>query len=278
MLKRILFVLVPVVVLIVWLMARGTPPPEVTYVHPIRETIVSTLTTNGKVEPVDWAAVNTEVAGPVLAVPVERGQKVHKGQILATIGSAEAQAELAAAGSRVDAARAEVQTVESGGRAPDRAEIESGLARARADLATAQNEAAALERLVAKNAATQAELTAARDAVQKAQLQIQSYERRRESLVTQPDRRAAQARLEEAQSGLAAARRRITNSQVLSPMDGILYSLDLKARSLRAARNSGRAGRETAPVEGQGLCRRTGAWEGRQGHAGFNHLGCASGP
>jgi HlyD family secretion protein len=200
----------------------------VTYVHPARETIVSTLTTNGKVEPVEWAAVNAEVAGPVLAISVEKGQTVHKGEILATIGSAEAQADLAAAQSRVNAARAEIETVESGGRAPDRAEIESGLARARADLATAQKEAAALERLVAKNAATPAELTAARDAERKAQLQIQSYERRRESLVTQPDRRAAQARLEEARSGLAAASRRIAESQVRSPMEGILYSLDVR--------------------------------------------------
>jgi HlyD family secretion protein len=200
----------------------------VTYVHPVRETIVSTLTTNAKVEPVEWAAVNAEVAGPVLAISVEKGQTVHKGEILATIGSAEAQADLAAAQSRVNAARAEIETVESGGRAPDRAEIESGLARARADLATAQKEAAALERLVAKNAATPAELTAARDAERKAQLQIQSYERRRESLVTQPDRRAAQARLEEARSGLAAASRRIAESQVRSPMDGILYSLDVR--------------------------------------------------
>lgn len=210
-------------------MARGTPPPEVPWTQPKRDTIVSTLTTNGKVEPVQWAAVNAEVAGPVLRLHSERGQAVHKGQILATVGSAEAQSEVASAQSRVNVARAELQTLQSGGRAPEQAEIESGLVRSRSDLTVAQNEAASLERLVAKKAATNAELNAAKDAVRKAQLQIESLERRRTSLVTAPDKQGAEARLAEAQSGLSAASRRISESMVRSPMDGILYELNLRA-------------------------------------------------
>lgn len=221
--------LIPVLALIGWLAVRGTPPPEVQVTRPKRETVVSTLTTNGKVEPVEWAAVNSEVAGPVLRVLVEAGQTVGRGQILASIGSAEAQGELSSAQSRVNAARAEVETLESGGRAPEQAEIESGLARAHSEMTTAQNEASALERLVSKNAATQGELTVAREAVRRAQLQIDSLERRRASLVSPPDRKAALARLQEAESGMAAAGRRITESQVRSPMNGVVYSLDLRS-------------------------------------------------
>lgn len=228
MLKRLLFVLVPAALLVGWLIARGTPPPEVPVVQPKRETIVSTLTTNGRVDPVSWAAIHAEVAGPVLQVHVEQGQKVTQGQVLATIGSSLAQGEYSSAQSRVNAARAELETIESGGRATEQAEIESGLVRARADLAQAQKEVRVIERLVAKKASTSAELLAAQEAASKAQLQIDSLERRRAALVTQPDRRAAEARLAEAQSGATAASRRISESQIRSPMTGIVYSLDVR--------------------------------------------------
>ncbi len=229
MLKRILLILVPIVVLIGWLMARGTPPPEVQWTRAKREPIVSTLTTNGRVEPYEWAAVPSESAGPVLQVHVQRGDSVRTGQVIATVGSAQAQTELSSAQSRVNAAQAELERLKAGGSATELAEIESGLQRARADLATSQTEAATLERLVGKKAATQAELTAARNAVRVAQQQIEAFERRRSSLVTQPDRRAAEARLAEAQAGVQAAGRRISESLVRSPMDGIVYSLDVRA-------------------------------------------------
>ena len=80
----------------------------------------------------------------------------------------------------------------------------------------------------AKNAATKAELQVARQAVERAEQQIQSLERRRASLVTQPDRAAAQARLDEAQSGAAAASQRLATAQIQSPMSGILYRFEAK--------------------------------------------------
>jgi HlyD family secretion protein len=228
LLKRILLILVPVVVLIGWLMARGTPPPEVAWTQAKRERIVSTLTTNGRVDPWEWSAVSSEASGPVLQVHVQRGESVKKGQVLITVGSAQAREELSSAQSRVNAAQAELETLAAGGRATELAEIESGLQRAKADLATAQNEAAALERLVEKKAATQAELTAARNAVRQAQQQIESFERRRSALVTQPDRRAAEARLAEARAGAQSAGRRISESLIRSPIDGIVYALDVR--------------------------------------------------
>lgn len=226
--KRFLLVLIPVAVLIGWLMARGTPPPEVSWTQAKREPIVSTLTTNGRVDPYEWAAIPSESAGPVLQIHVQRGDTVRKGQVIATVGSAQAQTELSSAQSRVNAAAAELETITAGGRAPEIAEIESGLQRAKSDLATAQNEVITLERLLAKKAATQAELTAARNAVQQAQQQIEAFGRKRTALVTPPDRRAAEARLAEAQAGVAAAGRRISESLVRSPMDGIIYSLEIR--------------------------------------------------
>jgi HlyD family secretion protein len=228
LLKKLLVALVPVVALIGWLLLRGAPPPEVPFISATRETLVSTLTTNGKVEPIEWAAIHSEVAGPVERVAVRSGESVQKGQIIATISVADARNELASATSRISQAQAELETLAAGGRASELAEIDSGIARARADADTARREIAALERLVAKKAATESELTAARETLRRAELQIQSLELRRKALVTQPDERAARARLHEAQSGAAAARQRLAGGIVRSPISGILYSLDIR--------------------------------------------------
>jgi HlyD family secretion protein len=85
-----------------------------------------------------------------------------------------------------------------------------------------------LRRLFEKKAATKAEVDGARQAVDKAQIEIESLERRRAALVTAPDRSAAQARLQEAESGAATARIAIGLTQMRSPMTGVLYSFDVK--------------------------------------------------
>lgn len=228
MLKRLLLALIPVLAVIGWLLLRRSAPAEVPFVAASRETLVSALTTNGKVEPIEWAAIHTEVAGSVATLPVSRGQKIQKRQVVATIVVQGAAAELTTAESRISQAQAEIETMTGGGRAPELAEIESGLERAKTDLANAQRETGALERLVAKQAAPKSELTAAREAVRKAELQIESLQRRKTSLVTGPDKRAAQARLDEARSTAAAASLRIASGTVRSPMNGILYALEVR--------------------------------------------------
>jgi HlyD family secretion protein len=220
--------LIPVGLLVGWMFARGSRPPEVPFTRAVRETIVSTLNTNGKVEPIEWAAAHAEVGGPIAGVQVERGQSVHRGQLLVTISLPEVRADIASSQARIDGAKAELETLNQGGRASERSEIESGLVRAKSDLANAEREHAALQRLVARNAATKAELETARQAVEKAQLQIQTLEQRRSSLVGQTDKSAAEARLREAESGANAASQRLAAGEVRSPMNGIVYRLDAR--------------------------------------------------
>ncbi|HYP13853.1 MAG TPA: efflux RND transporter periplasmic adaptor subunit, partial [Bryobacteraceae bacterium] len=211
-----------------WAFLMRSAPPDVPFTRVTRETLVSTLTTNGKVEPTEWVAVRSEASGPVERVHVQKGQAVTAGQLLVTLSAAEAQTELSAAQSRIAQVQSELETLESGGRAAEQAEIESGLARARADLTTAQREVEALKRLVGKKAATQAELNAAQQSVQTAELQIQALERKRGALVSAPEKSSAQARLREAQSGANAALQRMATAQIRSPMAGIVYALEAR--------------------------------------------------
>ncbi len=225
--KRVLRVLVLVgaAALLWFLLARKNKPPEVSFTHVTRDRIVNTLTTNGKVEPVEWATARAEVAGVVAQVLVQRGQRVEKGAAIVTTEARQAQSDLESANARIAQARSELQVMQAGGRAADVSAIESSAASARQELAAAQRDLDSLQRLQARGAATPFEVTAARDRVDRAQLQVQAAESRRRTLVTPPDRSAAEARLREAEAAAILARQRISASTVRAPVAGTVYQL-----------------------------------------------------
>jgi HlyD family secretion protein len=212
----------------VWLALRKSTPTAVPFLRVTRETVESTLATNGRVEPVEWAAVRAERAGPIEKVSVEKGQAVAKGTVIATMRADEPLSELAAAEARIEQARALAATVERGGAAPERAEIDRSLARARLDRAAAQRDVDSLARLVKQQAATAQELTAARQKVEQADTEIRGLEQKRASLVSGTDKTVADAQLHDAQAAAALARQNIEESVIRVPIGGTVYSLEVK--------------------------------------------------
>jgi len=204
-------------------------PPVVEFSKATRETIVDLLSTNGKIEPVEWAAARNEVPGVVQKVLVRKGQTVTQGAPLIEIEMREAIASRDAAVARMAQINAELETLRSGGRGAEIAVIDGSINAARLELTTAQREVTELERLVAKQAATPYELTAAKRRVEAAQVQIQSLQSRRSSLVGAADRSAAEARLREAESTKKLAEQQIALGVVRAPMSGVVYQIDLRA-------------------------------------------------
>ncbi len=206
-------------------------PPEVQFARVVRATIHSSVPTNGKVEPIEWAVARAERAGPVKEILVQRGQNVARNAPLVQLDSSEAQANLVSAQARIAQARADLQTIARGGRATDLADISSGLDRARLDLQQAQKDYDVLQRLEQKQAATRAEVDAARQHVDQIKLQIKSLEEKRTALAASADKSTAQARLEEAQAAATLAETQIRQSIVRAPVEGTIYQFDLKPGS-----------------------------------------------
>ena len=199
------------------------------FVKVTRATINSSVPTNGKVEPIEWAAAHAERPGPVQKIMIHRGQQVAKDAPLVELDSTEARAELTAAQARIAQIHADLDVIRRGGRATDLAEISSGLDRARLELQTAQKEYATLQRLQAKQAATDFEVAAAKDRVDKAQLQIKSFEERRQALIAgSPDRSAAEARLQMPRPPPDWRSSASGKSVVRAPVEGTVYQFDLK--------------------------------------------------
>ncbi len=220
--------LVAVVALVWQIISWRNQPTEVPFTKAIRETIVSSIATNGKVEPVEWAVARAERPGAVTKILIRRGQKVSQGEALVELDATEAQTDLAVANTRITQARAELDVLAKGGRSTDLTDISNNLERLKLDLDTAQRDHDTLARLLAKQAATKYEVLSAEQRIESIKLQIKALNDRKASLVGASDRTSAEARLQDAQAAAHLAESRIQMSTVKAPVSGTVYQFDLK--------------------------------------------------
>jgi HlyD family secretion protein len=226
--RHVLILLAPLAALLIWSFAKKTEPPTVPFAKVKRETLVSNLQSNGKVEPLQYALVRVDTPGLVVKVSVKEGQRVAPGAELAELSIPGLAAQLAAAQARVENANAELAIIAGGGRRADAAAIESSLARARLDREAALREFNSLHRLEEKQAATRQEVEAAHGKLRQCELEIEALDRKRAVLVGSSDRAVAEAKLREAEAGVHLAERRIADTVVRSPIAGTVYSLPVR--------------------------------------------------
>ena len=227
--KKLLWLFaIPLAALGWWAYHRNNAAPQVPFAKVVRDTLVSTLPTNGKVEPIQWVAVRVEQAGLVSKVPVQEGQAVGQGAPLALLSDAGLQADLDAAEARVAQARADLAAIEAGGKQLELTTIESDLARLRVEKDHDQKEYASLRRLADKQAASKLEVDEMKSKLQAADMGIEALEKRRAALVTQADKTVALARLRDYEAAVELAKSHIAQTTIHAPIGGVVY--DLAAR------------------------------------------------
>ncbi len=202
---------------------------EVSFAKAARQRLVSSIVTNGKIEPAGYAAVRAPRDGALLRLAVDKGQLVQAGQVIAEIDATGLDAEVRAAESRIAQARAELQLIERGGNAASLTDIDNSLAAARLELETARRDRDKTARLVEKQAETQAALTAANDSVKQLEARIEALNRSRSALRPSENREAAQARLREAEAARALAGQRLAQGSIRAPESGEVFNVALRA-------------------------------------------------
>lgn len=228
--KRFLFLLlIPLAILLAWAFRARNEPPQVPFAKARRETLISMLTSNGKVEPIEWVAIRVDSPGLVTKVAVHQGQQIAKGALIAQTSAPGLMEQLRGAQAREEQVRSELQTLGSGGRSAELAQIENELNRAKFDREQAQRDYGSLKRLNEKQAATAVEVEAAHTKMRQAEIEIESLARKRAALVSKADVAAGEARVREAQSAVRLAQVRVGQGSIRSPMAGTVY--DLPART-----------------------------------------------
>jgi HlyD family secretion protein len=225
--------LLPVLLLFIaagawWVWHKKTDAPQIPFAKVKRETLISTLPTNGKVEPIEWQTVRSETEGLVEKAPVQEGQFIAQGALLAQLSQSGLAADLAAAEARVAQAKADLATLEAGGKSAELVEIENSAAKARFDREAALRDYNSLKRLAEKQAATLNDVQQAQGKLHEAELQIEGLNKRRAALVGKADKSVAQAHLRDAEAAVALARSRIAQTEIRAPISGIVYGLKVR--------------------------------------------------
>ena len=228
-LKKVWFIVLAIVAaILIWAFQKKSEPPVVQFTKAVRETLTSIVSTNGKIEPITYADVRVEAAGIVRALRVHLGDTVRDGQLIARLSQPGLAEDLQAAEARAGQARAELNTLKSGGQSSTQAELLGTLARLQEQRAAAQRNLETLERLAALNAATRYEADQARQSVNDLDTQIRALNARKSALVGTSEIEAAEQRLREAEANKRLSESHIRDTGIHAPIAGIVY--DLPAR------------------------------------------------
>jgi HlyD family secretion protein len=193
------------------------------------QNLLSTISTNGKVEPVEDFEAHSPAGGTVQKVYVKEGQKVHTGELLLTMNADDAHARLAQANEQVKAAQLALQSVQTGGTADERIGLASDLSTAQLQVKQAQHDLAATQQLQQNGAASAGEVAAAQQRLLTAQNALSAVQQRKSSRYTPLDHAHAESVLAEAQANYAAALANMQNVEVRAPFDGTVYSVAANA-------------------------------------------------
>src|SRR5215467_3686825 len=136
------------------------PAPKISAVTPMRENLISSISSNGKVEPIGPYVMRAQLDTFVIKVYASEGQTVKKGQLLLELEVKDAAAQLAETRAKLLQAQDDLRAAKAGGRADDAAKVLGDLQKAQAERDRLQKNHDALAHLIAKQAATRDELAA----------------------------------------------------------------------------------------------------------------------
>ena len=131
------------------------PVPKISAVTPVRENLVSSISSNGKVEPIAPYVMRAQLDTFVLKISVHEGQTVKKGQVLLELDVKDAAAQLAEAQAKLLKAEDDLRAARAGGKIDEAARVTGDLAKAQAERDRFRKNNDVLQRLIAQKAATQ---------------------------------------------------------------------------------------------------------------------------
>jgi HlyD family secretion protein len=193
-----------------------------------RETITTTIQTNGKIEPISNFEAHAPAPTTVKRILVREGQHVKAGQLLVELDDSGARSQAARAMTQIKAAEADLNAVRNGGTREEVLTNESQLATARTERDAAQRNLQAMRALQQRGAASAGEVTDAENRLKTAQAQVSLLEQKLKSRYSRPEVAKVQAQASEAKAAYSAAQELLQQSNVRTPQDGTVYHLPVR--------------------------------------------------
>jgi HlyD family secretion protein len=208
----------------------GHSAVEVRVAHVSHQDLLSTESTNGKVEPVDGAAFQAHAPGPgiVAKVYVDVNQKVQAGTLLVSLRDADAKARLSGAQSSLAAAEAGLADIQGGGSAEELTRFRQDVSAAQLERDHAASDLAAVQALQAKGAASAAEVAQKQQRLQNASATLDNAKSHiGGARYSSRDVANSNARVADAKAAIAAAQSGLSATDIRSPIAGTVYSIPI---------------------------------------------------
>lgn len=191
-----------------------------------RTEFVSTVSTNGRVQP----ETNYEFSSPtnttVKAVYVQPGAVVPTGKVLIELDELPARARVATAESGLKSAEASYEAALHSGTKEEREMMAAELSKAKLDHDQANRDLVTLKKLQATGAASPSEVAAAEDRLTAADSVYHSADTRSRERYSKAEIDRAKAAVDEARTNLVAAQRVLEQTSYHAPIAGTVYSVD----------------------------------------------------
>src|SRR6202158_2537196 len=207
------------------------PVPKISAVTPMRENLVSSISSNGKVEPISPYVMRAQLDTFVEKVRATEGQTINKGRVILELDVKDAAAKLSEAKGKLLRAQDDLRAAKAGGRTDDAARVAGDLAKAQAERDRLQKNHEVLQRLIKQQAATQDELAANDLALTKAQAEVTRLAAAKQEFdrSVRLDTDQAGLHVQQIENEVAALDEKVRQGRITAPADGTLYSLPVKA-------------------------------------------------
>jgi HlyD family secretion protein len=226
----LLLILALALVAVLVAISRRKPIPEVEVYTVASGDIDASITTNGKVEPINPAELHSLIESRVVSVHAAEGQQVHKGQLLATLDDAAVQSQLAEAREQLVANQDALRSARAGGKAVELAQLDSDIQKTQVARAEQQHNVAALEKLVTQQAATPQELTDARATLARTESELHRLQTTRTETAreAQVDTSRLAFAVDQSLEQIRDLEEKVRSARVTAPLAGTLYAFPFK--------------------------------------------------
>jgi HlyD family secretion protein len=218
------------VVVLLYLNSRR-PSARVAVVQASRETFRSSISSNGKVEPIVPYSLRAKFDGFVERVIAAEGKNVKKGELLLTLDARAIRAQLDQARAQLAAQEDDLRAAKAGGRPDQAAKLGADLRSSEAERDLLQRQHEALTKLAAQNAATGEEVEKNRTALERAEASVDEARKAKQEFEHQAsqDRDRLDLLVEHSKALVNDLQDKADSTQVIAPASGTLYSFPVHA-------------------------------------------------
>jgi len=220
--------------------AEETPAPEVAVqaAHPVQGSIHEQIAADAILAPLAQAAISPKVSAPVKKFYVQRGSRVHAGELLATLESSDLAAAALDNKGSYSAAQATFDTATKATAPEDLTKARLDLAQAKANLDLAQSIVTARSQLLKEGAIPGRDLDTAQAALVESQAVYDIAKEHFESMQNVSHKAAlanAQGNLDSAKGKYLGAEAELSYTEIRSPIDGVVTERPLFVGETAAA-------------------------------------------